>query len=1139
MAFADTKTVTQVTTAVTLQGKTDYVITSATPITSTGSIAMSAGDEAVVIFKKVKPSLAANYLQYITIDGATAVNGTNCQLKVYNQGSIIMPMNATDAPCILYTGTDLSGMKLPLSVSDKMNALGPLYNNRVQSVFLHRGYMLCLANYADGTGYSRIFIADTGNRTINLPAALSGKVSSARVMVWNDVNKKGYAGSSTTVNDKLNTTWCYNWDNGNYSWPNREFVTQHHHEGWPSIESCGTNGSSPNLLGNNEPDNTADAKEQDVSVDEVLKTWPQMMATGKRLGSPAMASNLTWLYSFIDSIDKRGWRCDFVALHCYWYQDWSDWQTTLKAIHDRTGRPIWITEMNYGANWTGWPGSNTNGTAANYAIEKKHMAPIVDGLESTDYIERYAIYNAVQDCRRVWDGSKLTPMGEYYAAKSSRLAFNSSYGVTPRTPDMKSPDRLAVNFNPADSTTTLTWHEYNGEWNRSMTIEKLVNGSWVTVDTIAQKEPEADYTYTVKGLPRGTTLRVHVVTLNGVNRYTAELASTLSTTEPGTPVVYNGATWYMGGNILWNGDFSYGMDSWTNGTGSAPGQPDFQVVPFGGPDGSAYLQAWTHGGATSTASLHNSADVQANTPYYFGVTTKNNSGSWQKLSLSKNGTSEDQTVLNLQPTDTWNRQETVFSTGSYTHLALSYRWLGAKAAYDKFCLARLYPTLEEALADAAQQPKPNRTTDAVNDSVNQMEQWRNYADSVAQLGLPGSDTLVACVYNLDNAEAMQQAIHNYLQSQPEANFASNNFSSATTPWVTKAGTYTGGDQSATRQLGVPCWNAWWSGIDAAQLSARTMAIYQQRRITETGFYRLEAKATTQHYCLSDQHAYIQNVTSGAAQNSPALQAQWLDVPDVTADEAWQRLTTLPVYVGERDSLRIGFMSSKQGAIDNAWRKYADESSTGDKREGWWCAADFKVTFTPAYQAEVTAGDWQTICLPYDAQPGTGVEVYTVAGLDSAGTHICLEPVTVMQAGMPYVYRATGSKAVFLESGKKVGLPVTGGHNGLLGVFHAVKGSVSDVAYVLVNNAWVPAKPADTDMGWNHAYLGAQSLIPFVDASAYRMQLPISGTTSGIATARNAATKSESVKWYNLSGQRVNVNRTGVYINNHKKVIVKP
>ena len=87
--------------------------------------------------------------------------------------------------------------------------------------------------------------------------------------------------------------------------------------------------------------------------------------------------------------------------------------------------------MNYGANWTGWPGSNTSASDANYAIEKQHMGPILDYLNDASYIERYAFYNNVQDCRYAVANNKLTPIGEYYANLRPAMAYNSAREYIP------------------------------------------------------------------------------------------------------------------------------------------------------------------------------------------------------------------------------------------------------------------------------------------------------------------------------------------------------------------------------------------------------------------------------------------------------------------------------------------------------------------------------------------------------------------------------------------------------------------------------------------------------------------------------------------------------------------------------------
>src|SRR5574344_1460901 len=100
---------TQVTTAVTLSTNTDYRISSATPFTSTGSINITNTDNAVVIFDVIKPSEAVAQLGYIKINGADAVNGTNCMVKIYKHGSIILPHGSSFQPLTVYSGENYTG----------------------------------------------------------------------------------------------------------------------------------------------------------------------------------------------------------------------------------------------------------------------------------------------------------------------------------------------------------------------------------------------------------------------------------------------------------------------------------------------------------------------------------------------------------------------------------------------------------------------------------------------------------------------------------------------------------------------------------------------------------------------------------------------------------------------------------------------------------------------------------------------------------------------------------------------------------------------------------------------------------------------------------------------------------------------
>lgn len=543
--FADntSQTVKEVTGSVTLDSEVDYHISSTTPFTTTGSINITNTDHATVIFDNLLPSKAVKFLSNVMINGEAARNGSNCQVRIYNAGAMILPYSG-DQPLTVFTEADFGGeSSCNFTVNTKYNLTSSnrTWDNKIRSFILKRGYMVCLGAKGNGTGYSRVFIADKADKEINLASVskpLNGRVSYIRISKWNDVIKRGWAGFwNVGVQEKFNTGWCYNWDASDHrDWVDREYVTQHHHEGWPGIEDVGEKTGSANILGNNEPENKADDKEQDVDVKNVLANWPKMMATGRRLGSPAVAGDYNWLYEFIDSIDARGWRCDFIAVHAYWYKDQPGWKSQLEGISKRCGgRPIWITEMNYGANWTGWPGSDTKGTDANYAIELQHMGPILDYLNDAPYIERYAFYNNVQDCRYAIAGDKLTPIGEKYASLAPKMAYNSDYEYVPRNPRTYDPSDLTVSFVPRTKTCSMTFKNHCGEFVDDIMVErrKGLYGQWECVSHFEAVEDTAHtFSYQEKVEESGNYFyRIHVIDFLGRDRLSSVVANTVNGSE--------------------------------------------------------------------------------------------------------------------------------------------------------------------------------------------------------------------------------------------------------------------------------------------------------------------------------------------------------------------------------------------------------------------------------------------------------------------------------------------------------------------------------------------------------------------------------------------------------------------------------
>jgi len=107
----------------------------------------------------------------------------------------------------------------------------------------------------------------------------------------------------------------------------------------------------PDLLGFNEPDS---ASQSNMTVSQALGLWPQLMATGLTLGSPAVATDAAtpggWLDRFMHGARARHLRVNFIAVH--WYgadfatrQAVAQLRSYLEAIHARYQRPIWLTEF--------------------------------------------------------------------------------------------------------------------------------------------------------------------------------------------------------------------------------------------------------------------------------------------------------------------------------------------------------------------------------------------------------------------------------------------------------------------------------------------------------------------------------------------------------------------------------------------------------------------------------------------------------------------------------------------------------------------------------------------------------------------------------------------------------------------------
>jgi hypothetical protein len=175
------------------------------------------------------------------------------------------------------------------------------------------------------------------------------------------------------------------------------------------------------LLGFNEPDMGGQAN---MTVDRALELWPQLQATGKRLGSPAVAwgGDLSggWLDQFMSGAKARGLRVDFITLHWYGSDFGPDavnqLQRYVAAVHARYGLPIWVTEYSL-IDFSG------SGRVASDDQMVAFIASSTAMFESTPYVERYAWFGlpALEPGTGLYrDGSTPTPAGVAYRVAGTR-----------------------------------------------------------------------------------------------------------------------------------------------------------------------------------------------------------------------------------------------------------------------------------------------------------------------------------------------------------------------------------------------------------------------------------------------------------------------------------------------------------------------------------------------------------------------------------------------------------------------------------------------------------------------------------------------------------------------------------------------
>jgi len=408
-------------TTVTMTGQCALVVTG-TNNPLAGSTLNLNSSNAWVFLPNLRPSVVAGtYLSQVLVNGAAAVAGSNCRVDEYVMGTVIVPHSPGITPLQVFSGPNFLGSTTNLGIYNYYtnSALG-IFCWNISSFQLKRGYSATFAQYPDGTGFSQVYVAQDGDLDVGLmPTNLDHQCNFIRVFPWRWTGKKGWGGGVVTAIDPL---WYYDWNNASASTLDNEYVPMKWGAAttWDSLANLNSKQASTEALGYNEPDNPV---QSNVTFSNAAAYWPSLMQSGLRLGAPAVSSSgvagqgLDWLFSFMSLATNLGYRVDFIPVHFY-NCAWSASQLSnyLAGVYQVTGKPVWVTEFNYGADWCG--------DVPSQATEAAEISSYISMLESTPFVERYAIYSYFATNRAMVVNGVLTPAGTNYLQQQSTMAYS-------------------------------------------------------------------------------------------------------------------------------------------------------------------------------------------------------------------------------------------------------------------------------------------------------------------------------------------------------------------------------------------------------------------------------------------------------------------------------------------------------------------------------------------------------------------------------------------------------------------------------------------------------------------------------------------------------------------------------------------
>ena len=410
-----------------MYGRSELHITGSDTPVSNSSINLNSIN-AWVFLDEVQPSLVSALLPQFTVNGSAAQSGVNVRIVQHGQGAILIPTPSDFRPLEVFDGENFSGESFGLSPN---TTYGAVLGSGSSSFILKRGYMATFARNANGTGYSVNYVASAGDLEIgSLPPELNNHAAFIRVYPWHWVAKKG---SCDIAPGELDAQWHYNW---NVTWqaaqPDYEYVAIKQQPNWPGLPSPADAGylGVNHVSGFNEPDNSVEDAYNNLSppgsVSDAVARQSELLGTGLRVGAPAVTDGgYQWIVDFMNQAEAAGHRIDYVPIHYYRSYSNNDYPagaannlyTFLKGIYDATHKPIWLTEFNNGANWTG-------DADPTFDQNRNVIEAMISMMDDLPWLERYSVYSAVEEVRQVYyNGGGYTPMGLMYKDHASPVGY--------------------------------------------------------------------------------------------------------------------------------------------------------------------------------------------------------------------------------------------------------------------------------------------------------------------------------------------------------------------------------------------------------------------------------------------------------------------------------------------------------------------------------------------------------------------------------------------------------------------------------------------------------------------------------------------------------------------------------------------